>query len=65
MWNITSFCTFIEKHYGECKVQLDSNGFNMFKMNYSTHVQMLIVQEMYMNFLYVITCVLINYDKWV
>jgi len=28
-------------------MQLDSNGFDTFKMNYSTHVQMLIVQEMW------------------
>jgi hypothetical protein len=34
------------KFYGECKMQLISNGFNTFKMNDSTHVQMLIVQKM-------------------
>jgi hypothetical protein len=29
----------------ECKMQLDSNEFNTFKMDDSIHVQMLIVQE--------------------
>jgi hypothetical protein len=28
-------------------MQLDNNGFNTFKMNYLTRVQMLIVQEMW------------------
>jgi len=28
------------------KMQLDSNGFNTFKMNDSIHVQMMIVQKM-------------------
>jgi len=28
-------------------MQLDNNGFNTFKMNDSTHVQMLIVQKMW------------------
>jgi hypothetical protein len=41
MWNITNFHL---KKYGECKMQLDNNEFNTFKMNDSTHVQMLIVQ---------------------
>jgi hypothetical protein len=35
------------KHYGEWKIQLDNNGFNTFKMNDSTHVQMFIVQKMW------------------
>ncbi len=26
------------KNCSECKLQLDSDGFNTFKMNYSTHV---------------------------
>jgi hypothetical protein len=29
MWNTTSFYTSIFKNCGECKMQLDSNGFNM------------------------------------
>jgi hypothetical protein len=37
------------KNYGECKMQLMSNGFNTFKMSDSIHVQMLIVQEMRKN----------------
>jgi hypothetical protein len=28
-------------------MQLDSNGFNTFKMDDSTHVQMLVVQKMW------------------
>jgi hypothetical protein len=28
-------------------MQLDNNGFNTFKMDYSIHVQMLIVEEMW------------------
>jgi hypothetical protein len=36
MWNITNFYTSILKHYGECKMQLNSNGLNIFKMNYLT-----------------------------
>jgi len=47
IWNITNFYTFIFENYDECKMQLDSNGFNAFKMNDSTHVQMLIIQKMW------------------
>jgi hypothetical protein len=46
MWNITNFYTSIFEHYGEWKIQLENNGFNTFKMNDSTCVQMLIVQKM-------------------
>jgi hypothetical protein len=31
------------KNYDECKIQLANDGFNTFKENDSTHVQMLIV----------------------
>ncbi len=34
------------RNFNECKMQLMSNGLNTSKMNDSTHVQMLIVQEM-------------------
>jgi len=37
--NITNFYTFIFKNYGACKMWLNSNGFNTFKINNSTHVQ--------------------------
>jgi hypothetical protein len=47
MWNITNFYTSIFKHYGECKMQLNGNGLNTFKMNYSIHVQMLMVEKMW------------------
>jgi len=33
MWNITKVYIFIFKNYGECKMQLDSNGFSTFKIN--------------------------------
>jgi hypothetical protein len=36
-------------NYDECKMQFVNNGFNTFKMNDSTHVQMLIIQEMQKN----------------
>jgi hypothetical protein len=49
MWDLPSFYTYISKNYGECKMQLMSNGFNTFKMNDSIHMQMLIVQEMWKN----------------
>ncbi len=32
------FYTSILRNCGGCKMQLDSNGFNTFKMDYSTHV---------------------------
>jgi hypothetical protein len=37
------FYTFISRNYDECKIQLMNDGFNTFKGNDSTHVQMLIV----------------------
>jgi hypothetical protein len=46
MRNIRGFYTSILRNYDECKMYLNNNGFNTFKMNYSTHVKMLIVQEM-------------------
>jgi hypothetical protein len=39
----------ISKKIDECKMQLMSNGLNIFKMNDPSHVQMLIVQEMQKN----------------
>jgi hypothetical protein len=53
-------------------MQLMSNGFNRFKVNGSTHTQMLIVQKMWKNSLthsninvefLIVTHVLINYGK--
>jgi hypothetical protein len=43
-------------------MQLGNNGFNTFKMNDSTHVQMLIAQKMW-DFAQITACVLLNYDK--
>ncbi len=34
------------KKFNECKMQFMNNGFNTFKMNDSTYVQMLIIQEL-------------------
>jgi len=50
LWNINvrslSFYTmFISRNCDEYKMQLMSNGFNIFKMNYSIHVSMLIVKK--------------------
>ncbi len=42
-----SFYTYIYKNYGECKMQFMNNGFNTFKVNDSTHVQMLTIQVIY------------------
>jgi hypothetical protein len=43
-------------------MQLDSNGFNTFKINDSTHVQMLIVQKMW-SFYKLLYVFLFNYYK--
>jgi hypothetical protein len=42
---MSSLYTSISKNCGECKMQFVNSGFNTFKMNDSTHVQMLIIQE--------------------
>jgi hypothetical protein len=47
MWKIINFYIFIKSFYGECKMQLNINGFNTFKINDSIHVQMLIIQKMW------------------
>jgi hypothetical protein len=48
MWNIKKniIHSFL-KNYGGRKMQLDNNGFNIFKMNDSTRVQILIVQKVW------------------
>jgi hypothetical protein len=43
-------------------MQLDRNGFNTFKMNDSTHVQMFIVQKMW-GIYKLLHVFLLNYDK--
>jgi hypothetical protein len=48
MWALVlNFDTSISKNCGECKMQCMSNGFNISKMNDSTHMQMLIIQKMW------------------
>jgi len=44
-----NFYTSISKYYGECIMQFVNNGFNVFKVNDSTHVKMLVVQKMWKN----------------
>jgi len=39
------FYTFVSKIYGECQMLLMNNGFNTIKVNNSTHVKILIIQE--------------------
>jgi hypothetical protein len=56
-------------YYHKCKMQFVSNGFNILKVNGSTHVHMLIIKDMWKKSLahfdinvgfFIITCVLIN-----
>jgi hypothetical protein len=47
MWDLPSFYTSISKKYGEWKMQFVNNEFNTLKMDDSSHVQMLIIQEMW------------------
>ncbi len=59
-------------YWNKCKMQFVSNGFNILKMNGSTHVHMLIIKKMWRKSLIhfninarfkIVTCVLINYGK--
>jgi hypothetical protein len=38
MWKLLTFYTSISKNYDECKLQLMSNEFNIFKVNDLIHV---------------------------
>jgi hypothetical protein len=49
MWDLPNFYTFISKNYGECQRSFVNNEFNTLKMDYSTPVQMLIIQKMWKN----------------
>jgi hypothetical protein len=48
-WNLPKFHTSIYKSCGECKMELMNDGFNTFKVNDSSHVQMLIIFKMWKN----------------
>jgi hypothetical protein len=60
MWNIGLLCMFeyilvgvicniwimVSIYFNKCKIQLMNNGFNILKVNGSTHVHLLIIEKM-------------------
>jgi hypothetical protein len=47
MWDLFNFYPSNSKNCGECKMQFVSYEFNIFKVNDSTIMQMLIIQKMW------------------
>jgi len=82
MWkNSLAHSSINVKHYvvmcvsiyiSKCNMQCLNNGFNKFKVDDSTHVKILVVQEMWKHSLnhssiiakYWIACVIVYYNKW-